>query len=74
MRQLELLGPAGNANQEASPVSQSETCAPEDAATAATVNACAHRSAPSAPNVTLITRFLVVMIGHATAKMAFVLL
>jgi len=47
----------GRANQADSPVSQSETCAPEATAIAATVNACEHRSGASAPAVTLTTSF-----------------
>ena len=46
VRQLERLGPAGHGHQAASPVNQSDTAAPAAAAVAATVNACAQRSAP----------------------------
>ena len=45
----------GSANQDDSPVSQSDTSTPLATATAATVNAWEHRSGASDPAVTLIT-------------------
>src|SRR5688572_3740151 len=46
----------GTANHAASPANQSDTIAPEAAAVAATLNACAHRSGSSIPAVTLTTK------------------
>ncbi len=46
----------GTPNQDASPVSHSDTVTPDATAVAATVNACEQRSGSSAPTVTLTTR------------------
>ena len=69
VRKLELGGPARQREpRRTRPVSHSETSTPLATATAATVKACEHRSGASAPAVTLITSFFVVVgKSHSTS-------